>query len=64
MKGCDMWNQWRSNALLYFVNERTVRLVSGANLIFSAPTEQWTQVYDRLRVSAEPTKDIIEILVR
>ncbi|KAJ4956360.1 hypothetical protein NE237_013143 [Protea cynaroides] len=47
------WNQWRSKNLSYLLDKKTVRMVSGANLIFSAPKVQWLQVFERLQISAE-----------
>ncbi|KAF8045358.1 hypothetical protein N665_5107s0002, partial [Sinapis alba] len=61
------WNKWQSKGLSYFLSKRTLRLVSGANLIFSAPRAQWAQVLRRLHVSAENKDDIfvekIELLL-
>ncbi|XP_018676734.2 uncharacterized protein LOC103972912 isoform X3 [Musa acuminata AAA Group] len=34
-----LWSQWRSRCLSYLVDNRTIRLLSGANLIFSTPKE-------------------------
>ncbi|XP_068653635.1 uncharacterized protein [Aristolochia californica] len=48
-----LWNQWRSKNLSYLLDKRTVRLVSGARLIFSAPKVQWSQVFERLAISTE-----------
>ncbi|CAN6866601.1 unnamed protein product [Brassica oleracea] len=52
------WNKWQSKGLSYFLSKRTLRLVSGASLIFSAPRAQWAEVLRRLHVSAENKEDI------
>lgn len=61
------WNKWQSKGLSYFLSKRTLRLVSGASLIFSAPRDQWAEVLRRLHVSAENKEDIfvekIELLL-
>ncbi|CAN6971779.1 hypothetical protein IGI04_034836 [Brassica rapa subsp. trilocularis] len=61
------WNKWQSKGLSYFLSKRTLRLVSGASLIFSAPKGQWAEVLRRLHVSAENKEDIfvekIELLL-
>lgn len=62
----DTWNCWKKRTLSYFLDKRTIRLVSGASMIFSAPKVQWVQVFERLNISAEASdddsRDIIEIL--
>ncbi|KAL9436158.1 hypothetical protein AB3S75_022253 [Citrus x aurantiifolia] len=61
------WSCWKSKNLLYFLDMRTIRLVSGASMIFSAPKFQWVQVLERLHISAEGSDDklseIIELLL-
>ncbi|KFK31671.1 hypothetical protein AALP_AA6G143800 [Arabis alpina] len=61
------WNMWQSKGLSYFLSKRTLRLVSGASLIFSAPKAQWKEVLRRLRCSPENDDDIfiekIELLL-
>ncbi|KAL9282263.1 putative fanconi anemia group F protein [Arabidopsis thaliana] len=52
------WNTWQSKAISYFLSKRTLRLVSGASLIFSAPKAQWVEVLRRLRVSDKNDDDI------
>ncbi|KAB1212065.1 hypothetical protein CJ030_MR5G024637 [Morella rubra] len=47
------WNCWKSRNLSYFLDKRTVRLVSGASLIFSAAKAQWLQVLQGLNISAK-----------
>ncbi|KAF6144458.1 hypothetical protein GIB67_024685 [Kingdonia uniflora] len=56
-----VWNHWRSRNLSYLLDKKTLRLVSGAKLIFSAPTAQWIQVFDHLKYSAE-AQDLLEII--
>ncbi|XP_031268871.1 uncharacterized protein LOC116127367 isoform X2 [Pistacia vera] len=61
------WNCWKSRNFLYFLDMRTVRLVSGASMIFSAPKCQWVQIFERLHLSAEGSDDdlseMIELLL-
>ncbi|CAI9768716.1 unnamed protein product [Fraxinus pennsylvanica] len=57
-----VWNQWRSRNLSYMLDKRTMRLVSGASLIFSAPKDQWIQILGRLNVSAETDDDLSETI--
>ncbi|KAG7536533.1 Fanconi anemia group F protein [Arabidopsis suecica] len=61
------WNIWQSKAISYFLSKRTLRLVSGASLIFSAPKAQWVEVLRRLRGSDKNDDDIfiekIELLL-
>ncbi|CDP03786.1 unnamed protein product [Coffea canephora] len=38
-----VWSQWKLRSLSYLLNKRTIRLVSGAALLFSAPKQQWIQ---------------------
>ncbi|KAJ7977184.1 Fanconi anemia group F protein (FANCF) [Quillaja saponaria] len=61
------WNQWKSNHLLYFLDRRTVRLVSGASMIFSAPKIQWVNVIEGLNVREESSdadiSETIELLL-
>ncbi|GER24955.1 POZ/BTB containin G-protein 1 [Striga asiatica] len=60
-----VWNCWRSRSLSYMLDKRTVRLISGANLMFSAPDGQWTQMFERLDVTAEADNlsETIELLL-
>jgi hypothetical protein len=59
-----LWKQWRANVLSYFLDERTIQLMSGASLIFSAPREQWIRVFEPLKCSAESYQsDFVEIMV-
>ncbi|XP_065624291.1 uncharacterized protein LOC111992210 [Quercus suber] len=61
------WNHWKSRNLSYFLDKRTVRLVSGASLIFSAPKIQWMQVFQGLNISAKSSdndfSETIELLL-
>ncbi|XVF81040.1 hypothetical protein PTKIN_Ptkin15bG0124700 [Pterospermum kingtungense] len=47
------WNRWKSRALSYFLDKRTIRLVSGANLIFSGTNAQWGKVFGQMNFSTE-----------
>lgn len=59
------WNRWKSKSLTYFLDKRTVRMVSGASMIFSAPKVQWIQVFERLNISTESSDDdFCETVVR
>nr|XP_034577819.1 uncharacterized protein LOC117841531 isoform X2 [Setaria viridis] len=44
-----MWKQWRAKCLSYLLDERTIRILSGASLIFKAPKEQWMKVFEPLK---------------
>jgi hypothetical protein len=44
-----MWKQWRAKCMSYLLDERTVRILSGASLIFKAPKEQWMKVFEPLK---------------
>jgi hypothetical protein len=58
------WKHWKSRSLSYYLDKRTVRLVSGASLIFSAPKVQWIQVFQGLNISAKSSEnDSSEIIV-
>ncbi|KAL8143022.1 hypothetical protein V2J09_016054 [Rumex salicifolius] len=57
------WNQWRCRSLSYFLEKKTVQLVSGASLIFSAPKTQWAHVLKQLASSPEADDtNLLEIL--
>ncbi|KAL3647703.1 hypothetical protein CASFOL_008671 [Castilleja foliolosa] len=60
-----IWNRWRSRSLSYMLDKRTIRLLSGANMIFSAPENQWTQMFERLNISneADTLCETIELLL-
>ncbi|XP_068319565.1 uncharacterized protein [Pyrus communis] len=49
--GSMTWNSWKSKNLSYFLDKRTIRLVSGASMIFSAPKIQWVQIFERLNLN-------------
>ncbi|XP_057480485.1 uncharacterized protein LOC130767594 isoform X2 [Actinidia eriantha] len=53
----NTWNCWKTRALSYFLDKRTIRLVSGASMIFSASEVQWAQVFEKLNISAETSDD-------
>ncbi|XP_062221582.1 uncharacterized protein LOC133920943 isoform X2 [Phragmites australis] len=58
-----LWKQWRAKCLSYLLDERTVRIVSGARLIFRAPKEQWMRVFEPLKGSTESCQsDLVEIM--
>jgi len=58
------WNEWRSRCLSYLLDKRTIRLLSGANLIFSAPKIQWVRVFEPLKVPTDANNDnLLEIMV-
>jgi hypothetical protein len=44
-----MWKQWRAKCLSYLLDERTIRVLSRASLIFKAPKEQWMKVFEPLK---------------
>ncbi|XP_048423697.1 uncharacterized protein LOC103959710 isoform X3 [Pyrus x bretschneideri] len=49
--GSMTWNRWKSKNLSYFLDKRTIRLVSGASMIFAAPKIQWVQIFERLNLN-------------
>ncbi|CAK7349335.1 unnamed protein product [Dovyalis caffra] len=61
------WNNWKSKMVSYFLDKRTIKLVSGASMMFSAPKMQWLQVLERLTTSVDCKDDglseIIELLL-
>nr|GMD20112.1 uncharacterized protein LOC109173736 [Ipomoea batatas] len=54
------WNLLKSRNLSYLLDKRTIRLVSGANLILSAPEDQWVRVFGRLNISTEAEHNLCE----
>ncbi|KAL7586834.1 hypothetical protein Lser_V15G39017 [Lactuca serriola] len=48
-----VWSNWRMKTLTYLLDKQTIRLVSGASMIFSAPKIQWIQVFEQLDTSSE-----------
>lgn len=64
LKGFSLWNQWKARSLSYLLDKRTIRLVSGAKLIFSAPKVQWLRVFESLKASNEAhNNNLLEIIV-
>ncbi|XP_030496424.2 uncharacterized protein LOC115712303 [Cannabis sativa] len=65
--GFVTWNHWKSKNLSYFLDKRTIHMVSGASMIFSAPKIQWVQVLERLKNSADRSdddfRDTVELLL-
>ncbi|KAD3068545.1 hypothetical protein E3N88_36425 [Mikania micrantha] len=57
-----LWNHWRTRTLSYLLDKRTIRLVSGASMIFSAPKVQWAQVLERLDISKEANANFCETI--
>ncbi|KAA3458698.1 FANCF domain-containing protein [Gossypium australe] len=51
------WNRWKSRALSYFLDKRTIRMVSGASLIFSDANAQWQKVFGQLHISEKSSKN-------
>lgn len=61
--GSVAWNSWKSRNLTYLLDKRTIRLVSGASLLFSAPKSQWIQVFQRIDLSSQTEDSLCEIVV-
>ncbi|XP_057798183.1 uncharacterized protein LOC131014276 isoform X4 [Salvia miltiorrhiza] len=61
----DYSNRWRARSLSYMLDKRTIRLISGASMIFSTPEGQWTQVLERLNIPAQSDDfcEMIELLL-
>ncbi|XP_022758504.1 uncharacterized protein LOC111305336 isoform X2 [Durio zibethinus] len=61
------WNRWKSRAVLYFLDTRTIRLVSGSSLIFSGTNAQWGKVFEQLNFSEKSSNndlhEAIELLL-
>ncbi|CAB4321740.1 unnamed protein product [Prunus armeniaca] len=63
------WNRWKSKNISYFLDKRTIQLVSGASMIFSAPKIQWVQIFGRLNLnvsagsSDDGLRETIELLL-
>ncbi|XP_047082986.1 uncharacterized protein LOC124693553 [Lolium rigidum] len=58
-----MWKKWRGRCLSYLLDERTIRIVSGSNFIFSAPKEQWIRVFEPLRASVDSSQSgFVEVM--
>ncbi|XP_070012327.1 uncharacterized protein [Nicotiana sylvestris] len=60
--GSVAWNSWKSRNLTYLLDKRTIRLVSGASLLFSAPKSQWIQVFQRIDLSSQTEDSLCEIV--
>ena len=59
-----IWKQWRAKCLSYLLDERTIRILSGASLIFKAPKEQWMKVFEPLNFFEESCQNgLVEIMV-
>jgi hypothetical protein len=59
-----MWKKWRGKCLSYLLDERTIRIVSGSDFIFSAPKEQWIEVFEPLLVSVDSSQSgLVEVMV-
>ncbi|KAL0435554.1 UNVERIFIED_CONTAM: hypothetical protein Sradi_0263300 [Sesamum radiatum] len=56
-----VWNRWRSRSLSYMLDNRTIRLVSGASLIFAAPEGQWTKIFGQLNILSD-SDDLCETI--
>ncbi|XP_060180697.1 uncharacterized protein LOC132610421 [Lycium barbarum] len=64
--GSAVWNSWKSRSLSYLLDKRTIRLVSGASLLFSAPKSQWIQVFQRIDISSQledSLREIVELML-
>ncbi|CAN4093190.1 unnamed protein product [Withania somnifera] len=57
-----VWNSWKSRSLSYLLDKRTIRLVSGASLLFSAPKSQWIQVFQRIDISPQLENSLCEVV--
>ncbi|XP_020573316.1 uncharacterized protein LOC110019815 [Phalaenopsis equestris] len=59
----NQFNQWRSRCVSYLLDKRTTKLLSGAELIFQAPKDQWSRIFEGLMFSTDPYYDnVIEIM--
>nr|CAD1830888.1 unnamed protein product [Ananas comosus var. bracteatus] len=60
---CFLWKEWKSRCLSYLLDKRTIKILSGANLIFSAPKDQWIKVFEQLKVPSDTSQDnLLEIM--
>ncbi|CAN6239074.1 unnamed protein product [Urochloa humidicola] len=58
-----VWKQWRAKCSSYLLEERTIWTLSGANLIFKAPKEQWMKVFEPLKSFEESCQNgLVEIM--
>ncbi|XP_055813123.1 uncharacterized protein LOC129882722 isoform X2 [Solanum dulcamara] len=60
--GSAVWSSWKSRSLSYLLDKRTIRLVSGASLLFSGPKSQWIQVFQRIEMSSLLEDSLCEIV--
>lgn len=51
------FNQWKARTFSFLLDKRTVRLVSGARILFTAPETQWMRLLDQLYIPERPTDD-------
>ncbi|XP_031402722.1 uncharacterized protein LOC116212302 isoform X1 [Punica granatum] len=56
------FNRWKSKNLLYFLDKRTIRLVSGVSMMFSSPKNQWLRVFECL-AKLENLHERVELLI-
>ncbi|XVF21519.1 hypothetical protein REPUB_Repub12eG0096900 [Reevesia pubescens] len=54
------WNRWKSRALSYFLDKRTIRLVAGASLIFSGTNAQWGKAFGQLNFSEKSSNNDLD----
>ena len=48
----------------YLLDERIIRVLAGASLIFKAPKEQWMKIFEPLKGLAEPCHSgLVETMV-
>ncbi|KAH7691612.1 hypothetical protein IHE45_01G010500 [Dioscorea alata] len=60
----SLCSQWQSKCLSYLLEDRTMRILSSSNLIFSAPKAQWVRVFEWLNASGDDSLlEIMEILL-
>ncbi|KAG0453167.1 hypothetical protein HPP92_025831 [Vanilla planifolia] len=61
------FRHWRTKCISYLLDNRTLKLLSGSDLILSAPNEQWVRVFEELKLSTnlgcDNMLEIVEILL-
>ncbi|KAL3828086.1 hypothetical protein ACJIZ3_016888 [Penstemon smallii] len=57
-----VWSNWKTRSLSYMLDKRTIRLVSGASLIFSALKDHWNQIFERLNISVQSDDNLCEMI--
>ncbi|KAK4742511.1 hypothetical protein SAY87_000512 [Trapa incisa] len=62
MDGFITWNKWKSKSLLYFLDKRTIRLISGVSMIFSSQKSQWIRLFECL-ANSENLHERVELLL-